>query len=214
VAALGRPGAPLGPGLHGRIAFTALGLLAFACGESRRAAAPPVPDFAAVARARAAATALGGDLVAMLTRELARGGPVAAIAVCADSAQEKTRLHQAEGVQVRRVGTRIRNPANTPDSVEAAVLAAFAAALSAGRLPADTFFVTPAAGGGHELRYLRPVRVQEPCLACHGPASGLAPEVRALLAARYPGDHATDYAVGDLRGAVSVRLRLQPAPAD
>ena len=183
-----------------------------ACEGRRQAAAPTTADSAAVAQARAAADALGSDLIGMLTRELARGGPSAAIAVCADSAQERTRRHQGGGVQVRRVGTRVRNPANTPDAVEADALSAFAAAVSDGRIPADTHFVAPAADGTYELRYLRPVLVREPCLACHGPAEQLAPEVRQLLAARYPQDRATGYAVGDLRGAVSVRLPLPATP--
>lgn len=197
-----------------KVTFAAVlipGLLSLACADRRQAATPPTIDSATIERARGVATALGGDLMAMLTRELARGGPGAAIAVCADSAQERTRSHQQEGIRVRRVGTRVRNPSNTPDSLEAAVLTAFAADLGAGRLPAETSLVQPAPGGGHEVRYLRPVRVQEQCLACHGPASQLAPEVRALLATRYPADSATDYAVGDLRGAISVRLTLPRA---
>jgi hypothetical protein len=202
-----RPGLPL--------ALLAAGCFLPACHEPRReASARPAVDSAEVARARAAASDLGSDLMAMLTRELARGGPAAAIAVCADSAQQRTLLHQREGLMVRRVGTRVRNPGNTPDSLETAVLAAFAASLGAGRLPADTLLVEALPGGGRELRYLRPIRIQAQCLACHGPEAGLAPGVRQLLAARYPGDRATGYAVGDLRGAVSVRLSLPDAPAN
>lgn len=186
-------------------------LFVIACGGGRQTAAPPAADSATVAAARTAANALGADLMGLLTRELTRGGPPAAIAVCADSAQQRTLQHQKAGIQVRRVGTRVRSPANAPDSVERAVLAAFADAIRAGRTPADTHLVVPANGGGYELRYLRPVRIQEPCLACHGPASQLAPEVRELLSTRYPGDQATGYAVGELRGAVSVRASLPSA---
>ena len=194
----------------GPIALT-LALGAVGCRGRESSTALPTPDSTSVARARAAATALGADLMGMLTRQLAQGGPRAALAVCADSAQARTRQHQAEDVYVRRVGTRVRNPLNTPDSVEAAVLTAFAAALDAGRVPADTLFVAPTGTGSAELRYLRPIRVQEPCLACHGPTAQLAPEVRTLLATRYPADQAVNYAVGDLRGAISVRVPLPPA---
>ena len=167
-------------------------------------------DSAAVARARLAADELGRDLMGLLTAELRRGGPDAAIAVCADSAQLRTARHAAEGLAVRRVGTRVRNPANTPDSIEAGVLDVFERALAAGRTPADTGFVTRDAAGRPELRYLRPVRVAEPCLNCHGARGAQTPAVRALLAKRYPDDEAVNYRVGDLRGAVSVRLRLDP----
>jgi Protein of unknown function (DUF3365) len=194
------------------IAILTCGVFSIACQEHRQASAASAVDTLALGQAREAAAALGGDLMTMLTRELARGGPVAAIAVCADSAQERTSRHQRAGVDVRRVGTRVRNPANSPDPVETAVLTAFARELTAGRMPGDTSFLESVPGGGRELRYLRPIRVQEACLACHGPSSALAPGVRALLAARYPMDRATDYAIGDLRGAISVRLTLPPPP--
>jgi hypothetical protein len=35
----------------------------------------------------------------------------------------------------------------------------------------------------------------------------MAPDVRSLLAERYPEDRATGYAAGDFRGMVSVRVR-------
>ncbi len=179
-------------------------LLLASCAPDARVEPPPPLDAAMLADATRAANALGGDLIAMLTGELKRGGPDAAIAICADSAQARTRQHQEAGLAVRRVGTRVRNPENAPDSFERVVLDAFEASLAAGQLPADTVVMQALAGGGTRLRYLRPVRVQEGCLACHGAPENIPPSVRAVLAARYPEDRATGYAVGDLRGAVSV----------
>lgn len=181
-------------------------LMFLACQPQPRAATLPAIDSVRLGEARTAATALGSDLMTMLTQQLARGGPAAAIAVCADSAQLRTSRYQRAGIAVRRVGTRVRNPANTPDSLEAAVLTAFQADLAAGRLPADTAVLEALAGGHTRLRYLRPVRVQEPCLTCHGPATAIPDSVRAILTQRYPDDQATGYAVGDLRGAVSVQV--------
>ncbi len=188
------------------------GLLILGCGGQRQASRqPPAADAAQVTRARAAATDLGSDLMGMLSSEMARGGPVAAVAVCADSAQQRTERHQQAGLHVRRIGTRVRNPANTPDSLESLVLAAFEAALESGRLPTDTILVQARPTGGWELRYLRPIQVQEKCLACHGPADRLAPGASRLIATRYPADRATGYAVGDLRGAFSVRAAMPAA---
>lgn len=182
--------------------------LAPACARPERAADTPVTvDSATTARARQAADALGADLVTMLTGELQRGGPVAAIAVCADSAQVRTRRHGAEGTLVRRVGTRVRNPDNAPDSVETAVLDAFAAAIAANRAMPDTIFAGTDSSGQPVVRYLRAIRLQEFCLACHGPADSIAPAVRQVLAARYPTDQATGYHTGELRGAISVTVR-------
>ncbi len=186
--------------------IAALGVLGLLAGCTRPDASPPVPDSATVSAARSAANALGGDLQGMLLAALAEGGPTEAIAFCADSAQARTARHQASGVSVRRVGTRVRNPANRPDSLETTVLAAFAA--RAGALPADTALVHRAPDGAWQLHYLRPVVISEPCLVCHGDPAGIPASVRQILDARYPDDRATGYAAGDLRGAVSVRVRL------
>lgn len=183
--------------------------LALAGCRAERAEPPPVagPDSAAVAAARAAANTLAGDLMGMLMRVLQERGPQHAIAFCADSAQAVTARHQEQGITVRRVGTRVRNPVNTPDSVERAVLERFAATIASGAAPTDTAFILPG-DYGPELRYLRPIVVAQPCLTCHGDPAAIPPAVRQTLVARYPADQATGYRAGELRGAVSVR---QPA---
>lgn len=45
-----------------------------------------------------------------------------------------------------------------------------------------------------------------PCLMCHG--EHIEPAVHARIGGRYPGDEATGYKEGDLRGAFSVWQRL------
>ena len=193
-----------------RLHLTLITLLTLtACQSEPRVEVPPPVDSAMLQEATSAADALGAGLMTMLTQELQRGGPDAAIAICADSAQARTRQHQAAGLAVRRVGTRVRNPANAPDSLERAILDAFEASLLAGALPADTVVMRALAGGGTELRYLRPVRVQEGCLTCHGATEGIPASVRSVLLDRYPNDQATGYRVGDLRGAVSVTVQRQ-----
>ena len=178
-----------------------------ACGPARESAdLPPAVDSTSLAMARAGADELGADLVTMLTGELKRGGPVAAIAVCADSAQVRTERHRSAGIVVRRVGTRVRNPKNTPDGVESAVLSAFADAIAANRAMPDTAFTTREANGQLVTHYMRAIRVQEFCLACHGPADSISAEVKQVIATRYPDDKATGYRLGDLRGAISVTV--------
>jgi hypothetical protein len=63
---------------------------------------------------------------------------------------------------------------------------------------------------GLALRYLRPVMVGTPCLTCHGRPAEIDPGVRAVLAEKYPDDRAVGYRPGDLRGAVSVTVLLEP----
>ena len=169
---------------------------------------PAVPE-AQLAVARTAADDLGARLRALLTAELARGGPQGAVEACAAQAQEAT-LEEAtrHGVALRRVSLQYRNPADAPDEFERAALERLAAGARQGSLPAEVAQVTAGPDGGSELRYLRPIVLAAPCLGCHGKVEELAPGVAAILAQRYPGDLATGYAAGDLRGAVSVRVAL------
>ena len=62
--------------------------------------------------------------------------------------------------------------------------------------------------GGEALRYLKPVVTSAMCLTCHGEKAKIPPAVQAILARDYPDDHATGFSVGDVRGAVSVRIPL------
>ncbi len=174
--------------------------------------APAVPE-AQLAVARTAADGLGASLRALLTAELARGGPQGAVEACAAQAQQATAAEAARhGVALRRVSLQVRNPADAPDEFESAALERLAAGARQGHLPAEVAEVTAGPNGGSELRYLRPIVLAAPCLACHGRSADLAPGVAAILAERYPGDLATGYAAGDLRGAISVRVAL-PAGA-
>jgi len=113
------------------------------------------------------------------------------------------------GNDIRRVSLRRRNPANEPDAYERRVLDSFE------RLPADA---RPGAeswrlvreDGGEALRYLKPLVANAMCLTCHGEITEIPPTVRAVIAREYPDDRATGFSVGDVRGAVSVRVPLPP----
>lgn len=189
--------------------------LAAACGEpgsndARPLEAPErsaVPDEQAVASARAAANGLGQELQAKLFAALDSAGPAQAVSYCADSAQTWTAQHAKEGVYVRRVSMRVRNPQNRPDATESVQLARLDSLHRAGALPGEVMESIVDPSGARVVAYLRPVIVQERCLACHGTRERISPEVRSLLAERYPEDRATGYAAGDFRGMVSVRVR-------
>ncbi|MFC3215988.1 Tll0287-like domain-containing protein [Novosphingobium panipatense] len=55
---------------------------------------------------------------------------------------------------------------------------------------------------GDQYRYMRAIPTMPMCLACHG--ENIAPEVTAAIRANYPGDQATGFAPGQLRGAFSI----------
>ncbi|MBP7148155.1 MAG: DUF3365 domain-containing protein [Acidobacteria bacterium] len=152
-------------------------------------------------RARRAADALGGELMARLLDELQDGGPAHAIGVCAEIAPRIARQHSRDGLVIRRTTLRARNPANAPDEWENAQLAAFKARHESGEKPGEIVERT-----GGKLRLLRPIFAGALCLECHGDPARIDPEVRQTLARRYPADQATGYAEGDFRGAISVSV--------
>lgn len=168
------------------------------------------PPAEAVERARTAANALGRDLQTKLFAALDSGGPERAIGFCADSAQAWTARHAREGVYVRRVSLRVRNPRNAPDAAETGELQRLDSLHRTGMLPSEVIRTARTATGESAVEYLRPIIVQDRCLACHGDRESMQPAVRSILDARYPTDAATGYRAGDLRGVLSVRVPLQP----
>lgn len=164
----------------------------------------------ALATARQTADGLGRELMGLMLAKLRDEGPAGAIAFCADSAQARTAAMASEGIMIRRVTMQPRNLTNAPDAYEEALLLALADRHAAGTLPPDTA-VYVGTGADRELRYMRPIRIQQQCLTCHGDPGTFPEEVRRVLAERYPADRATGYAEGDFRGAISVRIAA-PAP--
>jgi hypothetical protein len=164
----------------------------------------------ALVEARVAAKELSEAIRGLLVQELKEGRLEGAVAVCSTKAQARTAEYQRVFQNdIRRVSLRRRNPANEPDAYERRVLESF------DRLPAEA---RPAAehweivreDGREALRYLKPVVANAMCLTCHGEKAKIPPAVQAALAREYPDDHATGFSVGDVRGAVSVRIPLVP----
>lgn len=171
-----------------------------------RAATSEDAEQAALAQADAAADQLGGTLKARLMEAMGKGGPAAAIRVCADDAQALTaQVAQETGVQVGRSSLRLRNPKNAPPPWVEEWLK------QQGERPAEGVAGMRAvvqAEGGKVARVLRPIAVEGPCLNCHGPEQALAPEIRKVLEERYPEDQAKGYQLGDLRGALWAEVKV------
>jgi hypothetical protein len=165
----------------------------------------PAPAAPELERARAAAAALSTELRARLMEEMKAGGPVQGVKVCSEVAPAYAARHSVDGLTVRRVSERYRNPADRPDAYEAAKLAELAAAHAKGALQAESYEWV-GAGAARALRYLKPITIGGPCLSCHGEPGAIKPEVAALIRERYPHDLAVGYRDGDFRGAVSVTV--------
>ena len=160
---------------------------------------------------RAAAKELLVTVRTMLARQLAAGGPVGAIHICADSAQlVGERIQKQRSLSIRRVSQKWRNPRDIPDSFETARLLKLSALRTTGALT-DTLeiFEVVMEDSVRVFRYMKPILVGELCLSCHGEHATMKELVNDAIRVRYPNDKAFGYKAGDLRGAVSVRIRMQ-----
>jgi len=164
----------------------------------------------ALETSRAAAKELFVTVRTMLARQLAAGGPVGAIHICADSAQlVGERIEKQRGLSIRRVSQKWRNPRDIPDSFETAQLVKLPALRTKGALT-DTLeiFEVVMENSVRVFRYMKPIVVGELCLSCHGERATMKDLVNDAIRVRYPNDKAVEYKVGDLRGAVSVTIPM------
>jgi hypothetical protein len=177
--------------------------LIIACRREERPATPAVDPLA---RVDEALTQFAGTLRKKLGDALKEGGPAHAVNVCAtDAPALYAKIRADTGITIGRSSLRLRTPADAAPPWVAEWLKARGERKAAGvegiREIVDT-------GSGKVARVLRPIAIEAPCLACHG--AEVAPEVAAALAAKYPGDRATGYELGDLRGALYGEVAVTP----
>lgn len=157
-----------------------------------------------VERGRAIQDTTFATLRGKLAAAMQAGGPLEALDVCNTAAYALTdSLSALYEVDIRRATLRPRNPGNRARDDEAEVIARWAAALDAGEGIGPVVHEVDAS----TVAYYGPIRVMEPCLACHGvEGTNVSTETLAKLAELYPDDEARGYGAGDLRGAWSLRF--------
>jgi hypothetical protein len=160
--------------------------------------------------ARKVAGAVPPKLLEMLNTQIAKDGPASAVAVCSEKAPQMAKAASEQtGWAIRRVSLRNRNPKAVPDAWELAALKDFDQRSAAGEKPAtlEKYEVVEAAGG-KVARYMKALPMQQVCLACHGASETISPEVAEKIHTIYPADKATGYALGQIRGAITIRKPL------
>ena len=146
-------------------------------------------EEATKAKAVAAREELFKQLSSRLMEVMKSDGPAAAIEVCSkEASQFADNVGKQHGVKIGRTARKLRNPSN--------VVPAWATKLAT-EDAVDPQFVEI---DEHTAGALLPIKLQQKCLACHGPMESLAPEVRTQLTKSYPNDQATGFNEGDLRG--------------
>lgn len=171
----------------------------------------PLPSPRAAVDPAVEGRRLVGELKRRLTgalTEAMRESPASAIAVCRTEAPAIARSLASGGATVGRATRKPRNPANLAAGWQAEALDHFEGQVANGD-PLD------GASWSRKLRdgrtaYAEPLVIQPLCVTCHGPVDAMPKALGDALAAQYPNDRATGYAVGDLRGVAWAEL---PAPA-
>ena len=150
-------------------------------------------------RANGAREALFGTLMARLTAAMQEGGAPVAIDVCrVDAPAIASDTGAAQGLTIGRTSFKLRNPENTPPAWAAPYVEARRAEPLVLR------------GSDGALAALFPIVLKAECVQCHGPEANIAPDVLTAIQQAYPGDAATGFQEGDLRGWFHVTV--PPAP--
>lgn len=165
------------------------------------------PDALTV-EARGIVKSFAGELLTTLQAAMKDGGTVGGMAACNVAAPTiAADAAKRSGWSVGRTALKVRNRANAPDAFEYKALQEFLTAAKAGDdLAKLERLETVTENGKRTIRYMKAIPTAEPCLACHG--SDLKPETAQAIADLYPADQANGFALGDLRGAFTLKRAL------
>lgn len=133
-------------------------------------------------------------LIGRMNKALTDGGPLNALSVYRDEASALTAaLGRAHRMRIGRTSHKLRNPRNrAPEWAAPYVNAAAAADFSQ-----SPTWVVPI---GENVGVLAPLETKEVCTLCHAPAAQLPPELLGAIRASFPGDQATGFTTGQVRG--------------
>jgi len=189
--------------------FLSCVILCAACANQDEVAVSSAQQEAMRSQAQAASKELMSTLQKQLKSAIQKEGVAEAVTTCSVIAPAiASQVGDAHGLQIRRVSTKNRNPQGKPDAFEAQHLDKWAVedGLSSDKAENNEVYEVVRHEDKLEFRYMKPIRIQQACLQCHG--QSVAPQVQAAIQRQYPGDLATGYALNDLRGAVSVRIAI------
>jgi hypothetical protein len=168
-------------------------------------------DAGLLDEARKVASAVPPKLLQVLSAEIAQGGVASAVGVCNEKAPQMAKAaSEQSGWAIRRVSLRNRNAKAVPDAWERSALEEFDRRAAAGESPATLEkSVMVEDGGRKEFRYMKALPVQQVCLGCHGSNETISADVAVKINGLYPQDKAVGYALGQIRGAMTIR-KVQP----
>lgn len=137
-------------------------------------------------------------LLSNVGRELNAGGSAKAIEFChLNALRIMDSLSNSYNVKISRITTQPRNPSNMALDSELEILNWLMKSSSQ-----DTVVKS-----GKNFAYYKGIKLGMPaCLKCHGSKNDIDNETSKIIQARYPYDLATNYQLGDFRGAWKVEF--------
>lgn len=159
---------------------------------------------------RLTAMAFRNKLMNVQKAQLASVGAVNAVPVCKEVAPALAAEYSQDGNLLKRVSLKARNKVQgTPDAWEKEILEGFNHAQRDGK-PVDNLEASTISkdANGRWFRYMKAIPTQTQCLQCHGKPNEISADMKAKLATEYPEDVATGYSAGEIRGAISIRRKI------
>lgn len=151
-----------------------------------------------------------GTLKTQLTSALKDKNTEQAVIVCSSVAQDiASNVSKRNNISIKRVSLKNRNPNGLPDDYEMKNLKLFEELKASNKLaPNHEVYSIVTENNEKYFRYMKPIVTAKSCLQCHGAKNEVKENVRNILTKKYPKDIAFDYKEGDIRGAVSSKIKL------
>jgi nitrate reductase cytochrome c-type subunit len=151
---------------------------------------------------KAAIMTMGQTLKLHMKQNMQAGGPIQAAQFCSQKAvqiEQDVNKANKNGVHVKRISLKYRNPNNKPTADEAKVLEQMQKDYKAGKKIAPMIVKQVSK---NEYKVYKPIFIgKNVCLVCHGDVQTRSAQAYKIIAKKYPHDKAIDYKKGDLRGA-------------
>ena len=149
---------------------------------------------------------LTSRLKKQMKKAMKKGGPANAVEFCSSKASEiVTNFNNSlkNGVSIKRVTTNPRNEKHKANENETKILNTL-------QTLKDNKIVLPKMLIQNiditHTRVIKPIMIKPVCLVCHGTSDTLDQNASKVIQEKYPNDKATDYKVGDLRGAFIIDI--------
>jgi len=159
-------------------------------------------------RSRASSLELVSMLKKALVTAIKKGGPEEAVSACGKvNGEIMNTMNEDYGFFIRRVSTKNRNPKNVPDEYEEKIINTMEKDLTDNKLKEEYYEIS---SDKKFFRWMKPLLIKKICLRCHGELENMRAEVVKKLNKNYPNDKAVSYKLGQLRGAITVKINLDP----